>query len=129
MIEVKLRFTVDGPPKPKARPRVTSKGTYTPKSTKTYENAIGNAGLAALAEWLRSGDERCWPMNSHYRVTAHFRHKKQLASCPDGDNCLKAVQDALEGILYSNDRLVIQGTYMTFPDEHKAATWVEIEVI
>lgn len=126
---MKLTFTIEGPPKPKERPRVSRKGAYTPKPTKDYQEAVGSAAFTALNRWLREREDRVWPMNAHYSVTAHFRHKKALGGCPDGDNCMKAVQDALEGILYSNDRLVLKGTYMTFPGEAQMSTWVEVEVL
>jgi Holliday junction resolvase RusA-like endonuclease len=91
-----VRFTVLGPPRPKERPRVTARGTFTPTRTKQYERAIGHTALLHAS--------RSWRLDGIYRVACVFvfasgRH-------PDSDNCLKACLDGLEGALYRNDKQV-----------------------
>ncbi len=92
-----LEFTVAGNPVPKARPRVLRSGiTYTPKTTKEYEQRIAWSAKAAwgsnpvltqkgLGLWVRFGLE---------------------AMRPDLDNLVKAVLDGMEGVVYRNDRQI-----------------------
>lgn len=96
-----VSFTVFGPPRPKERARVTMRGAYTPKRTKQYQRAVGEVALMSIG--------RSWPLEGVYRVTCLFvfaghRH-------PDGDNCEKAVLDALQGIAYKNDRQVMGSSW------------------
>ena len=37
---MKAEFIIPGPPKGKGRPRVTRRGTYTPKATEEYEQYV-----------------------------------------------------------------------------------------
>lgn len=126
---MQISFELPGPPKPKGRPRVTSRGTYTPKATQDYEKAIANVALVALHTALRADEDLKWDMEGRYRLVCEFRHKKSLGSCPDGDNCLKAVSDGLEGILYRNDRLVVEGVFLTVPDCDNPSTHVTVRVL
>lgn len=126
---MQIEFELEGPPRPKGRPRVTARGTYTPEATKQYEKAIGNMALVALHTALRKNEGLKWEMAATYRVVCEFHHKKPLSSCPDGDNVTKAVLDGMEGILFTNDRNVVEVTYMTFPDCDEAKTCVTVETL
>ncbi len=93
-----IRFTVEGEPVPKARPRVVSGRTYTPQRTRDAEEAVGWAfreaypgTLAPLTGWLGM------------RCTFYTKSQKPRS---DVDNLLKLVSDALEGIAYVNDKQI-----------------------
>jgi Holliday junction resolvase RusA-like endonuclease len=93
-----VRFTVPGPPRPKERPRVTSRGTFTPTRTKQYERAVGHAAILHAS--------RSWALDGVYRVTCLFVFRTHRH--PDADNCLKACLDGMEGALYRNDKQVTE---------------------
>lgn len=98
-----LAFTVLGNPQPKERARRGKSKSgkvvwYTPKRTVDYEAAVRNVARLAVP--------RGWPMTAAYSLTVTAwlpdgRHR-------DGDNILKAVGDALQGVLYDNDRRVVE---------------------
>ncbi len=93
-----IRFTVEGEPVAKARPRVVKGRAYTPQRTVDAEEAVGWAfreempgTLAPLTGWVGM---RC----TFYTMSNHPRS--------DVDNLLKLVSDALEGLAYVNDKQV-----------------------
>lgn len=107
-----LKFTIPGKAVGKARPRVTRHGTYTPKGTLEYMRSVKNA----------YADRYYFGENVFMEVTAYFplpksASKKELkfyaendylyAKKPDGDNVLKAIKDALNGIAYRDDACVV----------------------
>jgi Holliday junction resolvase RusA-like endonuclease len=85
------QLTVAGEPRAKARPRVTSRGTYTPKTTRDYEEKI----RAAWAATLRSETPACVQLVVRFYLGTH-RHV-------DTDNLVKSVKDALNGLAYDDD--------------------------
>ena len=92
-----IRFTVPGEPVPKARPRVVNGRTYTPKRTVEAEKAIGWAFREAMPGFD--------PLTCLVGMCCTFYTKSQKPRA-DVDNLVKTVQDALEGIVYVNDRQV-----------------------
>lgn len=106
-------FTVDGRPVPKGRPRVTRHGTYTPKSTQIFENAVRAAWLECGEKPFEDGEALEVMVNAYYPIppgTAKSkRGKMHLAPYlkrGDIDNIVKAVLDALNGYAYKDDSAV-----------------------
>lgn len=115
-----ITITIDGTPVSKLRPRVTKKGiTFTPAKTRKWENY---ARLAAQTQM-----QGFPPLEGalYLRVAATFpipetwpRWKREQALAgkmghtakPDGDNVLKAVKDALNGIAWIDDAQVVTHT-------------------
>lgn len=94
-----VRFVVQGPPRPKERPRLGRGGrVYTPERTKQYERAVAQQG----ALWCGPA----WSRHGTYRVTLFFVFKSE-PRC-DVDNCAKAVLDALNGIAWDDDKQVVE---------------------
>ena len=96
----RIAFTVPGDPVPKGRPRVavTAAGKvrpYTPKRTREYEDAIGNA-------WIGEGP-RPPQFSGAVRVSIRVRERVYPS---DLDNYVKAVLDALNGLAWADDRQV-----------------------
>lgn len=109
-----IPFTVPGPPVAKQRPRVTKSGhTYTPKETQHWESTC-----RILAHQAMQGAKPHEGAVS-LRITAHFQIPKtwpkwKLKAEPwatvgkDLDNIAKAVLDACNGVVYADDRQVVE---------------------
>lgn len=108
-------FTISGEPQGKARPRVTSNGTYTPKKTKEYEQLV-------QWEYRKQGGRDYGERQLQVEITANFSIQKSKAKKakadmlagtvrptkkPDCDNIAKAILDALNGIAYHDDSQIV----------------------
>jgi Holliday junction resolvase RusA-like endonuclease len=92
----RLVFMVPGEPIPKARPRVVRGGTYTPPRTTQAEGRI--------REYLKVAYPHLRPSESAYAVTLEFQFKG--VGRGDWDNYAKLVCDALNGIVWMDDRQI-----------------------
>lgn len=113
-------FIVYGTPVPKGRPRFVRRGsfisTYTPKTTKDYEDKVREAARIAM------GPEK--PLETPVSVYLYIRlpipasySKKRSEACrqglelpikkPDIDNSAKAVLDGMNGIVYQDDAQIV----------------------
>lgn len=96
-----VTFTVPVRPVGKQRPRAGSDGTfYTPTKTAEFEEMV-----AAHAKRERPRD---WSLDGEFRVDVVIRYSGKRRA--DGDNVQKAVWDGLNGVLYNDDRQVLQWT-------------------
>jgi Holliday junction resolvase RusA-like endonuclease len=117
MSEPFLQLSAAIRPMPKARPRFARINgkvrLYTPKSTTTYEREI------AIMAHLQMEHRPPLEVPCKLLLEATFVPPKSLSKakraavfnqpCPikkDGDNLLKAVKDALNGVVYVDDRFV-----------------------
>ncbi|MFC1526769.1 RusA family crossover junction endodeoxyribonuclease [Candidatus Latescibacterota bacterium] len=92
-----LHFTVPGTPQPKQRPRRTADGVwYTPRSTRRYEDRVAGYALAAGARWR--------PGTYSVTVALYFPDRRRR----DLDNCVKALLDGLNGVVWADDAEVTQ---------------------
>lgn len=90
-------YVFDMPAVVKKRPRIGKHGAYTPKITRDFENSVAQlAKLRMMQENYKITDE---PLG----VIIEF---DLAANRGDLDNYVKSVLDALEGIVYTNDRLI-----------------------
>lgn len=107
-----FRITVPGQPQGKGRARFGNGRAFTPAKTVAYEGLIALAGQHAMQNAQRPLIEG--PV--YLTVTAYFAFPKSMSakkkaeklihwhtSRPDGDNCLKAVCDGLNGIVWKDD--------------------------
>lgn len=112
---MKLEFFVPGIPTAKARPSfVRSTGrTYTPAKTVAAENTIAWRAAAAM------GDRPLYDVPVELRIIAQYLPPKSRTRAersapwakfkgtrPDGDNLLKAVMDAGNGVIWTDDALI-----------------------
>ena len=107
-----IEFTVPGRPVPMARPRVTARGTYTPKRCREYKTAVALAAKAAMngkkplegAVFVEIEviykPPKSWPKKKREKAELGLIHP---TSRPDLDNIYKAITDALIGIAYRDD--------------------------
>lgn len=113
-------FTIHAAPTGKARPRVTSHGTYTPRKTKEYEALVrseygiqcGNThfGDAPLVVYItayypipKSASKAKREKMIHFEIVPKVK--------PDFDNVCKAVCDALNGIAYRDDAQIVEAHF------------------
>lgn len=116
---MKIAFIVAGEPKGKERPRFCHNGQiYTPKQTTTYEQQI-------IFDYYKQCGNVKFDENSqlelfvkaYYKIPKSASKKKRMAMLseeirptkkPDGDNILKAVADALNGVCYKDDKNIVK---------------------
>jgi Holliday junction resolvase RusA-like endonuclease len=107
-----VTLIIPGKPYGKERPRFGKGRTYTPSKTVSYEEYIRHL--------YRVTSESQKPYEGPVRVDFMIVHKmpKRLPkerwwpSCtPDIDNVIKLVLDSLNGVAYSDDRNVVQGSW------------------
>lgn len=101
-----LRFTVPGPPQPKQRARKGKNGHwYTPEATRAYEERVRLHGLRAVRVHDRCNASNLgvgrWPTTARYALTLRivFADRRRR----DADNVAKAIQDALNGVVWADD--------------------------
>lgn len=113
-------FTVFGEPVGKGRPRFAKRGnfvsTYTPQKTKTYEDEIRMMARAAMgssepldtpvtvAIYIRVGIPKSFSKQKHKDALANIEKPTKK---PDADNVLKCFMDAMNGIVYLDDKQVV----------------------
>jgi Holliday junction resolvase RusA-like endonuclease len=105
----RVRFEVAGQPVPKARPRVVTKGkrrfAYTPKKVRDWEGLVTEE---ARRHFERPFD---WPVVVSMIFYIERPRSRRLdfwvSTTPDLDNLEKSVLDALNGVAYTDDRLVV----------------------
>ena len=119
---MELNFVVDGEPVAQGRPRFTRIGgfvrAYDPKKSKDYKKQIATAAVAAMAESKTTITGK--PLSAEIYIFVGIpksKSKKFKAAAADGDvlptvrpdvdNLAKIVLDALNGIVYEDDKQVI----------------------
>jgi Holliday junction resolvase RusA-like endonuclease len=89
-----VKFTIPGPPVPKARARVVNGGSFTPQKTRDYEAHVATIALATRSR------EASWGLFGLYGVTIDVYRRGGRG---DADNYAKAVLDACNGVLWKDD--------------------------
>ena len=111
-----VHFTVPGEPEGKARPRVTSRGTYTPPKTKTYEQLVRMEYRRQCKDAFFASRPLSVSIRSYHKIpqSAAKRQRERMLSDktwptkkPDADNIAKAVLDSLNCVAYTDDAQVI----------------------
>lgn len=113
-----VTFFIDGQPVPKGRPRFSRRGdhvqAYTPKKTSDYEELVAQHGHVLAVGLRRLGVSLPW--SGRLALTATFYVERPKSSKrtsephrlkkPDVDNLLKSVLDGLEGVLFTDDKII-----------------------
>lgn len=128
-----LRFIVPGDPQPKqrarrGRTRDGSEHWYTPDATSNYRDLVRMHALAALQRKAVRGDR--WP--DVRSLTPRFAGSLCIfvaTDTGDGDNFEKSLYDALQGVLFRNDKQVRAGRWSIAIDRANPRIEVEIQVI
>ena len=139
-----LLFRVNGIPQGKGRARVsTANGiirSYTPEKTRRYEQVVAEAAkLAAMKQnWQKSDAPIVLNLCAWFPVPESWpKRKKEMARAgdlyptvkPDSDNIGKIIADALNDIVYNDDRQIvdyhIQKRYCRIDEEPHVVVFVE----
>lgn len=123
-----ITFSVPGDPVPQPRPRITTRGkhghAYTPAShpIHAYRAAIAAAARAAGATPTDAAPLTLIVDLVFERPKSHFLKRGLKDDAPklpraDCSNCLKGIEDALNGVAWLDDtqvgRVVVEKTYGT----------------
>ena len=110
-----MRIRIDGNPIPDARSRVTRYGTYSPryrekKRLKTYFLSLGikrlDAPLKISLVFFMAIPKSTSKKNRNEMESNQIAHTKK----PDLDNLVKFVFDSCNGILFGDDRQIVELT-------------------
>lgn len=119
-----IRFSLPIAPVPKARARVLKSGrSYTPRKTKLFERQVGlfarrYAPITPLDVPLK--------LSLRFILVRPKSSKRALPSVkPDIDNYIKAVKDALNGIIWSDDSRICE---VHAVKEYGASPRIDVEV-
>ncbi len=104
----RITFVVEGVPVPKGRPRFAKVGnvlrTYTPEATARYETLVRWRAREAVAKhgWVIGEDDVC-----RLKLVVN---RQYLIKGGDCDNIAKAIGDACNGTLYTDDCRVVSAS-------------------
>jgi len=115
-----VSIRVPGQPVGKARPRVTRNGAFTPKKTANFESLVKLSCQAQHHGPMLDGPlrmtvhayfsiPRTWPK---WLLREAFLENVWHTRKPDGSNVLKAVEDALNGVLYQDDSQIVHAVVL-----------------
>lgn len=114
-----LTITLDGPPRGKGRPRFGNGRTYTDAKTVAYERSLGFLARAAMRGRLPFDGPLSVTVEALMPIPASWNAKKRASAeageiypegPPDWDNLGKIACDALNQIVYTDDRQIVQGS-------------------
>lgn len=113
-----IEFFVPGPPVPYPRMTRYSLGTRRVQRSMAWRNEVGWLAKAAGAV--------LW--DGPVGVTIDLYTRDRMVRRYDGSNVLKAVEDALQGICYANDKQVTVGAFHIYTADpvlgREIGTWV-----
>jgi Holliday junction resolvase RusA-like endonuclease len=110
-----LLFSVEGDPVGKQRPRFARGRTYTPTKTLVYENAIKAQAASAMGASEPLETPVAVYIYANYKVPASYS-KQRRSDCLNGlerpkvndiDNVCKCVLDAMNDVVYVDDKQVV----------------------
>ena len=139
-----ITFKVHGTPVGKGRPRISTRGgfvrSYTPEKTRDWECHVSDVAHGAMlnAGAVPTYDAVHVVIDAYYPVPASYSKKKRAAcingevkpmSKPDIDNVVKALLDAMNKVVYVDDKQVVnvQAT-KHYTDQDEGFVVVEVSV-
>jgi Holliday junction resolvase RusA-like endonuclease len=116
-----ITISLSGPPQGKGRARAFLRGGhighYTPEKTRSYAGMIRTAAIEALGDRLPFDMPVSFTLRAVFPVPASWSRRKQQQAIvgelkpgkkPDLDNIAKAWNDALNGVVYRDDALIVR---------------------
>ena len=112
---MRIKFTIEGEPVGKGRPRYGKYKTYTPAKTKSVENNIAYFYKVNIGHYFE-GYVRL-KLDLYYSIAKSDSKKKKMMKLnnelrpnkkPDIDNVIKLVADALNEVAYKDDAQIIE---------------------
>ena len=124
-----LFFEVPLQPVGKGRPRFTRHGhAYTPKTTRDFEESVAQAFRVAYPNHEPYKGAVSIEVYAFFAIPESWTKKKREAALagevmhtgrPDADNCLKVIEDALNGLAFNDDAQItdvsVQKRYASRP--------------
>ena len=109
MIEVQVPWR----PHAKQRPRVTKRGTFTPKATREAEARIRDAFLDVVGSdfemFTDSVRVEIELANKHFNLRIiPISDYENRGLRGDADNYMKTIGDALNGVAWEDDKLIVE---------------------
>lgn len=127
-----MKFTIDGAPTGKARPRVVNRHAFTPEKTVLYENLVKicyqQAGGTYSEKPLLMRIVAVYDIpKSASRKAAEQMRGGEIRPCkkPDIDNVCKVILDALNGVAYKDDTQVVE---LNIVKQYGEQARVEVEI-
>ena len=130
-----VMFRVPGPPVAKARPRVTTHGTYTPRSTRLYETKVRAAYMEQVGDVRFAQGApvalKVLVFKTPPKSSSKAKRLQMLSGAigavqkPDWDNFGKIVSDALNGAAWEDDAQVVNAQVVKLYGE-EPGIWVLI---
>lgn len=130
MIESEIKFTIPGVPVAKGRTKSFRRGNfvghYTPEKTVNYENLVKLVSSEAMAGRSPIDGAVKMSMVLYFPIPKSFSKKKRDMAInrellplvkPDCDNVQKCICDAMNNIVYHDDKQVYQIMVMKFYGE------------
>lgn len=112
-----VNFAAKGDPQGKGRPRFNRNGAvYTPEKTAHYEEYIRLKYIQQCGKTFPEGTQIRLEIDAYVKIpegTSRKRRAKMLAGeirptiKPDGDNIMKIIADALNGVAYKDDKAIV----------------------
>lgn len=108
---MRIGFTVYGVPVPKGRPRVVRLPTgrvhtFTPDRTRAWEQTIRAQALKHRPSAPLEGP-LALVLTFYFMRPASAKRRKHPHVRPDVDNCVKAVKDALNSLMWKDDAQIV----------------------
>lgn len=91
---------------PKQRPRVFNGHGYTPKETRNFEKLVSD--WAKLTYKKKPSEKAIKVSICMYFERAKSNKKKLHTQTPDIDNAAKGIMDALNGIIWKDDKQIVE---------------------
>jgi len=118
-----IAFNVPGVPVGKGRPKFSRHGAHvrvhTPEKTANYENLVRLAAAQAMAGAAPMKRPVALLLTMNMPIPSSWSKKRQDLAVrgligatvkPDLDNVCKAIADAMNGIVYQDDKLIVSAT-------------------
>lgn len=114
--QMDIKLTIPGTPVSKGRPRIGKSGMYTPEKTVNYESLVKHCYVEQgegrkLEGPLKMEVDLYFPIPKSYSQkqiellkVQDMAHMKK----PDASNCLKSIEDALNGFAYDDDCQIVE---------------------
>lgn len=137
-----ITFIVHGDPVGKGRPRITTRGgyarSYTPDKTRDYECMVSDLAHREMMNHglLPTYDAVKVEIEAHFAIPKSYSKKKHEQAAkdeikpmvkPDCDNIAKALLDAMNKVVYIDDKQVVELSVSKFYTE-EAEGFVRVEV-
>lgn len=121
-----MEFNIKTRPVAKERPRFANGRVFTPKRTQDFENEVKKQIWQTKPEKFEAGTHLMVLIECHFKPT-----KKELEDNPniintpctrygDWDNMAKSICDAMNGMVYDDDKQIVIGTLCKMYSEEDA---------